>query len=298
MFDYDATTPLADTTHDTHERGPALVEELSYAGANRARVTATLVSPRAGTRPAGIVFLHWGFGSRRSFFSEALSYAGGGAMSLLVDAPGMGGRGRGLPRLGDAAVARAFVRQSVVDLRRGLDLLVARGADGERLAFVGHSLGATLGGPFVGAEPRLRAAVLMAGFGDVSTGGWRLRPNAAYRDALAPLDGTTWIARSRAALPFQFAMRDGFVTRAAAERFVAAAPPDKRVAWYRRDHRLGPDALAERAAWLVQTLALDGPRGDEWLAGVALPRAEVAKYLAAKPLVAALSFLLGERRPA
>jgi len=131
MFDYVCSAPLDATIDSRQVRGGVAREELTYHGPAGGRVSATLPSTEAAL-PPGVVFLHWGFGNRSSFLEEARLYAAAGAMALLIDAAGMGARGRGLPRLGDANVARSFLHQCVTHLRRGIDLLTARGADPTR----------------------------------------------------------------------------------------------------------------------------------------------------------------------
>ena len=54
--------------------------------------------------------------------------------------------------------------QAVVDLRRGMDLLLARSdVDPKRLAYVGHSYGAQWGSILSGVDKRMKATVLMVG---------------------------------------------------------------------------------------------------------------------------------------
>jgi len=54
--------------------------------------------------------------------------------------------------------------QQVVNLRRGADLILARkDVDPKRLAYVGHSCDAGVGGHLSGIEKRFKAFVIMAG---------------------------------------------------------------------------------------------------------------------------------------
>ena len=56
------------------------------------------------------------------------------------------------------SAAREDKTQLLTDLRRGVDLLVARAeVDPARIGYVGHSLGSTLGGVLVGYGARLAA---------------------------------------------------------------------------------------------------------------------------------------------
>src|SRR5438270_10837729 len=61
----------------------------------------------------------------------------------------------------------AFIH-AVVDLRRGIDLLVARpDVDGDRIAYVGHSYGAQWGSILSAVDRRMKTTVLMAGVGEI-----------------------------------------------------------------------------------------------------------------------------------
>ncbi len=270
-------------------------EDIAYQSPKGGNVTGTFLqsAQTTGSPPAGVLMLHWGFGDRLSFLSEAAVYARAGAVVLLIDAPGMGGRGSRLPRIDQADSARAFLIQCVTDLRRGVDLLLQRGAASERIGYVGHSLGAAVGVPFAGAEDRLAAAVLMTPLGDLSRGGWALAPDRRYRELMAPLDGTNVIGGAHAALFFQFARHDPWVDFATAQRLCAAAP-QAHVGWYEADHRLSPTALSDRTAWLCQRLALATPQAEE-LRGVRLPAGDLWRHWMTAPLYRFAKRLAGVR---
>ena len=249
------------------------MRDVSFASRAGGRVTAWLVAPEASGPHAGLVFQHWGFGSRDSFLAEARALAASGVVSLLPNAPGYGGRRGPRPPFRAAGPARAYVEQIVAELRGGIDLLrEEEGVDEERIGFVGHSLGSSVGGALAGAEPRVRAAVLAGGTGTISRL-WLPRTTEAERAALAPLDGVAWIGRSRAAFLFQYAAHDAWITRADAEAYAAAAPEPKRVAWYPCDHAFDATARRERAAWLRERLGL-GPLDEAALAAARLPARE------------------------
>jgi dienelactone hydrolase len=257
---------------------------VSYASGGE-RVSGWWVVPDAPGPHAGVVFLHWGFGSRDSFRAEALALARSGVVSLLPNAPGYGGRKGPRPVFRAAGPARAYAVQAVRDLRRGLDLLCEQAdVDRTRLGFVGHSLGASVGGPLAGADARLRAAVLVGGTGTVSRL-WLPRASEAERAALAPLDGTAWIGRTRAVCFFQYGERDEFIEHADAVAYAAAAPEPKRVRWYACDHAFDAAARRERALFLRERLGL-GPLDEAALAAAALPAGDRLRYGLIKPLLA------------
>lgn len=268
--------------------------DISYASPMGGAVTATVLTPKATAPSAGMLMMHWGFGNRLSFLSEAAVYARSGAMVLLIDAPGAGGRGRRLPALDKAEFARPYLIQCVSDLRRGVDLLLQRGTNGMRIGYVGHSLGAAVGVPFCGIEDRLTAAVLMTPLGDLSHGGWSLSPDRHYRETMKPLDGTTLIGDARCELYFQFATRDPWVDRGAAARLCAAAPK-ARQDWYEADHRLSPAALRDRVRWLCKQLGLAFPIASD-LSDIRLPHSDLWRHWVTAPLFrAAKRFASGAR---
>lgn len=267
MFGYDPLAPL-----ETRQTGVATVDDLTYSSPMGGKVPAFLVTPAAGGPWAGLIYMHPGQGDRRTFLPEALDLARRGAVSLLIDAPYLRPEFAWSPEPDGEADARMY-RQLVTDVRRGIDLLITLpGVDPTRIGYVGHSLGATWGGPLAGVEPRLRTLVLMAGYPSLTdwhrTSGHalavglrsRLTPEQleAYLAPLAPLDAVHHVGKAGAPLLFQFATDDEFVTREQAEQYFAAAPEPKAIGWYDADHLFTRcrEARADRMRWLTENLAL------------------------------------------
>ncbi|WP_164014882.1 dienelactone hydrolase family protein [Pyxidicoccus trucidator] len=261
---YDAKAPLDVKTVHTQQRGEITVTELTYASPRGGPVPAYLVTPPGkGPFPA-VLFQHWAKGTKSEFLDEALSLARAGVVSLLVDSPHV----RPEPwrrSLSGPAVFDAHVGM-LVSLRRGVDLLASRPeVDSQRLGFVGHARGATVGGALAGVEPRLRALVLVAGIGDFSA---RFRetegPDAKQpRDAAAqqrfdalarslePLDGAVGVRHAApSALFFQYGRADPGVTYARARAFIDAASEPKLFKFYEGGHELSDAARRDRAQWL------------------------------------------------
>jgi dienelactone hydrolase len=266
-FAYDATAPL-----DLQERSSETVDgvevhDLTYASPMGGRVPAYLLVPPGTGRRAGLLFMHWGQGNRSEFLAEGVAAARAGAICLLIDAPYHRDEFQGSTGFANPAGERALFVQLVTDLRRGLDLLVARpDVDAARLGYVGHSLGATWGGALVGVDHRLRAAVLMGGLPSLTDPGhsytdefWaqfreqygeeRIR---AYQSVIGPLDPEHFVGHAAPTrLLFQFARHDRFVSDAAAKAYAAAASLPKEVRWYFTGHELNDQAsLRDRAQWL------------------------------------------------
>ncbi len=264
LFDYNAGEPPVIETAGTG----ASVSDLTYQSAPGRRVRAYQVTPAEtgrSQRTAAILFLHPGPGSRATFLAEAVALAGMGAASLLVEAPWAESTAAAWGRaVTDPEEAAAEHIQTVIDLRRGLDLLVARpDVDPDRIGFVGHSFGALIGGLLAGVDRRLRAAVLMAGTGrfvDVAAAnlpdlsGERL---AHYRRTLADLDPAVWVGRAAPTpLLFQSALHDKVFTEEQSREFFERASDPKSQKWYYAGHSLNETARRDRIAWLAGQLSL------------------------------------------
>jgi len=153
----------------TQTIGAITIERLRYPGADETPVPASLFRPRAanGTRPA-LIIQHGANTSREDFYVQAPArrWAASGWTILAIDLAEHGERVAGEP-LGQMERRRlitqpAFVEQSIVDLRCGLDVLSATsGVDPDRIGFVGFSLGGMLGTIFTAREPRVRAAAIV-----------------------------------------------------------------------------------------------------------------------------------------
>jgi pimeloyl-ACP methyl ester carboxylesterase len=273
LFDYDAKAPLDVQEASTERRGDVRILDLSYASPMGGRVPAYLILPPGEGQHAAVLFLHPGQGSRSTFVDEAVSLAKKhGFVSLTISAPFLRPENQG-KRGGNPwnpEVSRREQIQTIVDLRRGFDLLDSRPeVDPRRLAYVGHSLGATVGGTLAGIEKRPVAFVLMAGYLSLTQGTAHghdqgslafqelLTPEQrkAYVDALAPLDALHYVGHAAPAkLLFQFAERDDFISPWDAAVYFQAASEPKEVKWYDTDHSFNAEARREREEWLGQVL--------------------------------------------
>ncbi|WP_224369871.1 alpha/beta hydrolase family protein [Hyalangium versicolor] len=259
---YEAKEPPDVKEVRSEKRGDMTVTELTYTSPLGGPVPALLVRPSGkGPFPA-VLFQHWGEGSKTEFLDEALSLAHAGVVSLIIDAPFVRPDPWRKPvvglQMGDTG------RQAVVDLRRGVDVLTLRPeVDSKRLAYVGHSFGATLGGALAGAEPRLKAFVLMSGYGDVSEllrngpgPAEALRKSTppdkyeAFLKTLAPFDGIVGIRAASAAFFFQYPRSDQAVPFDRMQKYFEAAPQTKLLKTYEGGHEFNEAARRDRAQWL------------------------------------------------
>lgn len=276
MFDYDRRLPLDVKEVGVEDRNGARIHDISFRSPKGGRVTAYLIVPAGQRRKfAGIIFMHSRPGSRKNFLDEALSLTKAGAVSLLIDAPfSRAGESRREfdPTVTKPEADRDIYIQTVVDLRRGIDLLISRSdVDPKRIGFVGHSYGAHTGAILAGVERRIRAYVIMAGapslteFLRTSTlpAIVKVRDSLTkeqqynYFNTLAAVDPINYIGHvAPAALFLQFGKTDSYPTEEKARFFSEKASDPKLVKFYDAGHALNDEAKRDRAAWLGEQIGI------------------------------------------
>jgi beta-lactamase class A len=275
LFDYDATNPLDIHDKIIEEFDGGTLHDVTYASPKGGPVAAYLVVPNGKGPFAAILFGHWGNGTRAEFIPEAKLYARAGAISLLPDYSW----DRPQPwhktpnHYDKPELDREIEIQAVLDLRRGIDLLLARpDVDPKRLAYVGHSYGAQWGSILSAVDKRMKTAVLMAGVAE--TGDIFLRGNdpgivglrksrppgqfERYAQVTGDLDAIHFVGHA-APIPLllQFANFEQYFDKTSMEHYAAAASEPKKVLYYDTGHDLNdPQALQDRYEWLVKHLDL------------------------------------------
>lgn len=293
-FAYDARLPL-EPRDSLRERIDGIeVRALSYNSPKGGRVTGLLLLPgTSGKHPAMIVG-HGAPGNSTGYatVTTALAMAKSGAVVVVPDAPFARREEQPLTFSTQDSLDQV---QFIVDLRRGVDYLLARGdVDAARIGYIGNSFGAATGALFAGVEPRLRAVVLRVG-----DGGWvshftepcdssargvasvtgckryigplaELEPEERDRwiDAVLPLEPIRFIGQSRAAMLLQNGRQDPLVPPADGTRLKEAAPAGSIHEWYESGHRLPNEALLAGLRFLDKQLGLTAPdvAFEAWLA--------------------------------
>ena len=129
-FDYDQAAPLDVQEKGTTKRGAVSVVDISYASPKGGRVPAYLVVPGGKGPFAAVIWGHWYWANsqarnRGEFLDEAVALAGSGVVSLLTDGPiARPGHVRDDDPLSERQPAELI--QQIIDMRRGVDLLLAR----------------------------------------------------------------------------------------------------------------------------------------------------------------------------
>jgi dienelactone hydrolase len=288
-FDYDSKLPLDTQDAGVEFRGSVGIYDVSYASPKGGRVRAYLVLPPGKGPFAAVIWGHWcwtnsNLRNRREFLDEAVALATTGAASLLIDFP--------IARPGyvedkDPLSSQQIddLVQEVVDIRRGADLLLARPfVDAKRLAYVGHSCGASAGGVVSGVDKRFRAFVLMAGSlsDEVITKSPQFQE---FRQKLGPAKVDAFLAKyswsdpgkyishaAPATLFLQYAIQEKFLTAEMAKATAALASEPKQFKLYDAPHALNGEALRDRLVFLADQLHLQ-PLSSEAIAAIpALPQ--------------------------
>jgi dienelactone hydrolase len=264
-FAYETSRPLSfEDAGRVNSNYPIRIDAVSYASGG-ARVDAFLAVPPGSARRAAVVYVHGSGGDRRQLLVPAVWLAGRGAVTLSITAPSAGAKlPAGLSAVAKLEWERDLAVKDVVAVRRAVDLLRGRrDVDPRRIGYVGWSAGAKTGALLAGAEPRLRALVLMSGGSppvSAYVGRAPARLRADVRRLLGPVDPLLWIARARpGSLFLQDGTKDTVVPHWALVGLAQAAPERTKLVWYTAGHALNSEAYRDQLAWLAGTLRV-GPR--------------------------------------
>lgn len=274
QFDYDRRAPLDLREAGVEDRGGVSIQDISYASPRGGRVPAYLVVPPGKGPFAAVIWGHWYWGNsefrnRREFLEEAVVLAKAGVISLLFDGPVARPAFYDDPTpLNEKQIDDRM--QSILDVRRGADLLLARpDVDPARLAYVGHSYNASTGGYVAGIDKRFTAFVLMAGslsdkvdLDSKEYRDYRLVVGRAKWDAFvakfAWLDPGNYLPHAApAAVLMQYATKEDFLTVERARRYAALVSEPKQFKVYEAAHALNAAARRDRLDFLRDRLRLD-----------------------------------------
>jgi pimeloyl-ACP methyl ester carboxylesterase len=238
----------------------AVIEDVALSLDGADPVEAFVVSPPGGSKPrAGVLWLHWlgeHHNDRSQLLPEAIDLAAAGVRSVLP-------AGR-LPWVLPPTDAAADVANIALEGRR-LDRAFAElGAPlGAKtpLAMVGHDFGAMHGLGLLAREPRIGAAVLIAGvprWADWFRPFWPIETEEIeYRAALLPYDPVRLIAKTKAELLLQFSRNDFYIPQFWGRELARASGRDVALEWYAADHAMrSPKARASRRRFLGERLKL------------------------------------------
>ena len=260
QFDYDATAPIDLLLDDSASVAGVAVRSITFASPRGGRAGALLLVPSGGGPFPAVVMMPGSNQPPLSFRPTALEVAARGAVVLIADQSQT--RSGHTPLYSFSTSERDEFVQTVVDVRRAVDLLTARpDVDPRRVAFWGFSHGAFIGGLVAGVEPRIASYVLQSGGGADylrTNAPQRLRDPAAlgaYLATVASVDPNSFIGHAAPSAVFlQNGALDTTYTAAGVAAWQAAASEPKKIATYQADHTLDAAATADALSWLASRI--------------------------------------------
>jgi dienelactone hydrolase len=280
LFHYNQRRPLAITRQalttrlSANELRGVTVHSITYASPKGGEVPALLVIPKGKGPFPGVIVQHGLPSTKEDFLPVGIDLARTGAVAILIDAPfnrPQQGTVRG--DLSGTAKDRGEQIQLIIDLRRAVDLLIARpDVNKAQLAYVGISYGAAMGGLLAGVEDRITAYVLTVGDGGLVshfTGPNDPQPPPPmsaedwerWLAAMRPIEPINFIGRAApAALLFQAGTKDELVPPEDARRYQQAAGQPKEIRWYEAGHELNCTAREDMMTWLARHIRIDPTR--------------------------------------
>jgi uncharacterized protein len=268
------------TTQQAREEADGItVASISYPSPKGGEVPARLVVPKGRGPFPGVMVQHGMPDTKEGMLPVGIDLARTGALAVLIDAPF--NRPQHGPVGSDPLTFTPKDRdeqiQLIVDLRRAIDVLVARpDVDSDRLAYVGVSYGAAMGGLLAGVEDRLKAYVLAVGDGGLVshfTGPDDAnRPEARsfpaeqreqWLQAMRSIEPINFVGQAApAAVLFQAGTNDELIPRQDTLRYYQAASQPKELRWYDAGHFLNCAAHEDMMAWLARYSPPSGPVGS------------------------------------
>jgi uncharacterized protein len=277
LFDYDHHAPLDAQFAPQPTYAGDQVELGTYSG-DHDRVPAFLAFPPGERSGPCVIYLHGLTRSKEDAAGLVGPLAEEGIGLLAIDEPYQGSRSQGTAAL-DRILQRPpavalMLRQTVVDVRRGLDLLARRPeCDSHRLGLIGFSFGALTGAMVAGSDARIRSTVLLSGGADWATVLSRAQPNfpaseAPFdRDELGALDPYAlqdWVGRiAPRSVLIANGIHDEVFPRPSQVAFRRAAGEGSVLFWWNGAHEpfsgpQGPAVLLRILGFLQTTLVNGG----------------------------------------
>ncbi|HZO61798.1 MAG TPA: acetylxylan esterase [Gaiellaceae bacterium] len=266
IFAYDASRPLGyRDAGRVNSPYPIAVDAVSYA-APSGRVQGYLAAPEHGAKLPAVIYLHGSGESRERFLLPAVWAAGKRAVGMTLTLPSStaGAAPAGLTPVQRLARDQQIFVADVVAVRRAVDVLRSLPrVDPGRIGLVGWSLGARVAAVAAGAEPHIKAVVLMSG-GSLPVSEYAAQAPAGLRPevrrSLTAIDPLRWLARAHAgSVLLQDGRKDEIVPRAALVALQKAAPQGSVVRWYQAGHDLNAQVYRDQLAFLAKVLPIAGP---------------------------------------
>jgi dipeptidyl aminopeptidase/acylaminoacyl peptidase len=264
-YAYDTKQPLDAKTVSQQDSFVASTRRMTMRGTQGGTVPVYILLPSVAsenTKVPGVVLLHGKGGRAEDMLIAGQFLATRGYASVIPEYVGHGARRDPAKPVqmfgGDPVVLRDSIIESIQDVRRALDLLVAQPeVDGTRIGLMGYSLGAIMGSITTAVEPRIDTAVLVVGGADwkalltqsteSDAAKWRASGEAkesalALLEPIDPKNFAGYIA-PRPVLLIN-GTQDKIIPRSAAEALFEAAKEPKEQMWLEYGHLIPPTVVA------------------------------------------------------
>jgi fermentation-respiration switch protein FrsA (DUF1100 family) len=264
FFAYDADLPFNLEENIVKETGTYTLYHWTYDSTHDKRVTALFMMPKNAKTPvSAFLFMHGHGGGKDDAYKLIDRAAAAGYAGLFPDAEYHGERkveGKGMYSKLPYSSRDAMI-QTVIDYRRGVDLLQARAdIDPDRIGFAGASMGGLIGPVIAAYEPRIRASVFAVGGADwgyllkasvvaqalgLNVGDHPLKP-AEFRRIVAPADPihSAQLIAPRPVLMLN-AKHDMLVNPFSNKLLFARLNPPKKIVWFDEGHGLPEDTALD-----------------------------------------------------
>jgi len=249
---YDPAAPLGLRIAEETETPVYRWTRFYYAGHRGERVPAVLAVPKDAPGPFPCVIFVHGIGNDKEFLQRHgldVPFVRAGFALACFDQLMRGERKLTAPgALARAAAFRVRAAYTVNDTRRLVDYLVTRpDIATNRIYLCGASYGAITGSTAAAFDPRLRAAVLLYGGGNLrhllaaeaagELGRWRVPAYLLAWYFGSVMDPVKYVGRiAPRPVLFQNGRADTVIAPAAARALQEAARPPKTILWYDGDH--------------------------------------------------------------
>lgn len=260
VYAYDKSMPLLDTAVISLENEDFISYHITFQSINHKRVTTLLSIPKGNEGPWPVIILLHGLGDRKTVDYIQAGHDFYIQQGYAVFRPDLDNHGeRQADKFSFSLTSktryrsREIIRQSIVDLQRGLDLLEFRSdIDMERTGFFGISLGGIIGTVFCAIDPRLKVPVIALAGGQLNL---MYGADALSNETNAFLETIDPIMYVREIHPRPLLMinaeNDEVVPPITSKLLFSQAKEPKEIIWYDAKHRNIPllEAYKEGLKW-------------------------------------------------
>lgn len=274
IYEYDRSKPLNVEIFKLFEETDYTVYKVYYDSIGDGRVPAIFTLPKIGEyKYPCVIFLHGYDGRKEDVMPFVKIFSNKGYAFLSIDAPFHGERRQPNKVLYSPNIEelKLNVIRTVLDLRRSVDFLEQRVEIWrDRIGYAGGSMGGIIGALFISVEPRIKAAVIVVGGGNLpimiresrhySTPPIReelKRRGLSYdelNDVLAPIDPINFIHLfSPRPIQFHCGKYDDIVPAETQRLLAEKAGEPKEIYWYDSGHEIPLELMLERSSKFFET---------------------------------------------